>query len=278
MLAIASIMGAVASISNRVGDLGEYLREQRENAKLSLRQLASLAGVSNPYLSQVERGLRRPSAEVLQQIAKGLRISAEALYVRAGILDEDLSPGVEVAVHADSGLTDRQKRVLLDIYTAFRAENVVAEKEAADNDKATDDEVVGGESDDVDGDAAVLPPQAEDDLIRAEGPESGRRQPSEAAHGSRGSSGRSTRGRGARGVASSGTRNSMSGTSRSRKGSGASPRSRKGSGTGTDAQATHPVSDTGQSMPTERQWSSRRTEHQEPSPGPDQAPEVGPTS
>lgn len=116
-------MSAVASISNRVGDLGDYLREQREHARLSLRQLATLAGVSNPYLSQVERGLRKPSAEVLQQIARGLRISAEALYVRAGILEEDVRPDVEAAVHADPGLNDRQKRVLLDIYAAFRAEN-----------------------------------------------------------------------------------------------------------------------------------------------------------
>jgi transcriptional regulator with XRE-family HTH domain len=116
-------MGAVASISGKVGDLGSYLREQREHAKLSLRQLAALAGVSNPYLSQVERGLRKPSAEVLQQIARGLRISAEALYVRAGILEEESRPGVEAAVHADPVLTDRQKRVLLDIYAAFRAEN-----------------------------------------------------------------------------------------------------------------------------------------------------------
>jgi transcriptional regulator with XRE-family HTH domain len=116
-------MGAVASISNRVGDVGGYLREQREHARLSLRQLATLAGVSNPYLSQVERGLRKPSAEVLQQIAHGLRISAEALYVRAGILEEDLRHDVEAAVQADPVLTDRQKRVLLDIYAAFRAEN-----------------------------------------------------------------------------------------------------------------------------------------------------------
>jgi transcriptional regulator with XRE-family HTH domain len=124
MLARASTMGSVASISDRVGDLGEYLREQREHARLSLRQLAQLAGVSNPYLSQVERGLRNPSAEVLQQIARGLRISAEALYVRAGILEFDQRrPEVEAAVHADPDLSDRQKRVLLDIYSAFRAEN-----------------------------------------------------------------------------------------------------------------------------------------------------------
>jgi transcriptional regulator with XRE-family HTH domain len=121
----------VASISDRVGDLGGYLREQREHARLSLRQLAQLAGVSNPYLSQVERGLRNPSAEVLQQIARGLQISAEALYVRAGILDSDQKrPDVEAAVHADPDLSDRQKRVLLDIYSAFRAENARAAAEA----------------------------------------------------------------------------------------------------------------------------------------------------
>lgn len=119
-------MDAMASISDRVVDVGAYLREQRELARLSVRQLASLTGVSNPYLSQVERGLRKPSAEVLQQIAKGLRISAEALYVRAGILDEDLRVGVERAVHADPELSDRQKRVLLDIYASFRAENARA--------------------------------------------------------------------------------------------------------------------------------------------------------
>jgi len=113
----------VASISDRVGDLGSYLREQREHARLSVRQLAALAGVSNPYLSQVERGLRKPSAEVLQQIARGLRISAEALYVRAGILDDEGRPDVEAAVHADLDLTERQRRVLLDIYASFRAEN-----------------------------------------------------------------------------------------------------------------------------------------------------------
>ncbi|HEX6055677.1 MAG TPA: helix-turn-helix transcriptional regulator, partial [Intrasporangium sp.] len=73
---------------SRLPDLGAYLREQRENAQLSLRQLAEIAGISNPYLSQIERGLKKPSAEILQQIAKGLEVSAESLYVRAGILDE----------------------------------------------------------------------------------------------------------------------------------------------------------------------------------------------
>jgi transcriptional regulator with XRE-family HTH domain len=120
-------MGSVASISDRVGDLGAYLREQRENAKLSVRQLATLTGVSNPYLSQVERGLRRPSAEVLQQLAKGLRISAEALYVRAGILEDGPRGTVEAAVDADEGLTPRQKKVLLELCAHFRSENARAD-------------------------------------------------------------------------------------------------------------------------------------------------------
>src|SRR5881227_3418741 len=85
-------------VANLGRDIGEYIRQQRSNAKISLRQLAKLAGVSNPYLSQVERGLRKPSAEILQQIAKGLRISAEALYVRAGILEEKPASAVTDAV------------------------------------------------------------------------------------------------------------------------------------------------------------------------------------
>jgi len=106
-----------------VGSIGEYIRQQREQAKISLRQLASAAGVSNPYLSQVERGLRRPSAEILQQIAKGLRISAEALYVQAGILEDRRSDsGVRAAVLADPNLAERQKQVLLEIYESFRRE------------------------------------------------------------------------------------------------------------------------------------------------------------
>ncbi|HEU0213502.1 MAG TPA: helix-turn-helix transcriptional regulator [Jiangellaceae bacterium] len=108
----------------KVGSLGEFLQEQRRNAQLSLRQLADQTGVSNPYLSQIERGLRRPSAEVLQQIAKALRISAEAMYVRAGLLDHPSSDHtVEDAVLADATLSERQKRVLLDVYETFRREN-----------------------------------------------------------------------------------------------------------------------------------------------------------
>ena len=105
-------------------NLGDYIREQRAAANVSLRQLAKLAGVSNPYLSQIERGLRKPSAEILQQIAKALRISAEALYVQAGILDESYADSdVPAAVHADVALTERQKQVLLEIYDSFRREN-----------------------------------------------------------------------------------------------------------------------------------------------------------
>ena len=109
-------------------DLGDYLREQRHSARLSLRQLAEVAGVSNPYLSQIERGLKKPSAEILQQLAKGLRISAESLYVRAGILEEQDERQVETksAILTDPLLAERQKRVLLDIYDAFCAENLRA--------------------------------------------------------------------------------------------------------------------------------------------------------
>jgi transcriptional regulator with XRE-family HTH domain len=110
-----------------VDAIGEYIRQQREQAKISLRQLAQAAGVSNPYLSQIERGLRRPSAEILQQIAKGLRISAEALYVQAGILeDRPAGTGVRAAVLTDPTLTERQKQILLEIYESFRAESKVA--------------------------------------------------------------------------------------------------------------------------------------------------------
>ena len=111
------------AVNQAVGDIGGYIRAQRELAQVSLRQLARVTGVSNPYLSQVERGLRKPSAEILQQIAKGLRISAEALYVRAGFLDERPATAVTDAVMADTTLTERQKQVLLDVYESFRREN-----------------------------------------------------------------------------------------------------------------------------------------------------------
>lgn len=105
-----------------VSELGAYLREQRQHAKLSLRQLAAEAGVSNPYLSQIERGIRKPSAEVLQQLARGLRISAEALYERAGLLEPDATrSSVREAVLTDPDLDDRQRRALLEVYEAFKA-------------------------------------------------------------------------------------------------------------------------------------------------------------
>jgi len=107
-----------------MNSIGDYIRQQREQAKISLRQLAEQAGVSNPYLSQIERGLRKPSAEILQQIAKGLRISAEALYVQAGILeDRPGDSGVRSALLTDPHLTERQKQVLVEIYESFRRES-----------------------------------------------------------------------------------------------------------------------------------------------------------
>jgi len=116
-----------------VSAIGAYIREQREQAKISLRQLAQSAGISNPYLSQIERGLRRPSADILQQIAKGLRISAEALYVQAGFL-EDRPPGsiVREAVLTDRELTERQKQMLIEIYDSFRRETSLSRAEAGE--------------------------------------------------------------------------------------------------------------------------------------------------
>jgi transcriptional regulator with XRE-family HTH domain len=116
---------AKGKVGKTVETLGDYLRQQREGAQLSLRQLAEQAGVSNPYLSQIERGLRRPSAQVLQQLAKALRISAEQLYVRAGIVspEEGVGGSVELAILGDSALTERQKQSLLDVYASFLALN-----------------------------------------------------------------------------------------------------------------------------------------------------------
>ena len=111
----------------RIDGIGDFIREQRDQAQMSLRQLAKAAEVSNPYLSQVERGLRKPSAEILSRIAQGLRISAETLYVRAGILDERAGDeAVTTAIAADGTLTERQRTTLLQIYAAFQAENASA--------------------------------------------------------------------------------------------------------------------------------------------------------
>ncbi|GAA4748882.1 helix-turn-helix domain-containing protein [Actinomycetospora chibensis] len=113
----------VEKIGQAVDDIGAYIRRQREGAEVSLRQLAKVAGISNPYLSQIERGLRKPSAEILAQIATGLRISAEALYVRAGILEPREHSPVLDALASDTELTERQKQVLTDIYESFRRGN-----------------------------------------------------------------------------------------------------------------------------------------------------------
>lgn len=105
-------------------DLGAFIREQRSSSRLSLRRLSELAGISNPYLSQIERGLRRPSAEILQQIAKALRISAETLYVQAGILEpDDSEPDLARCILADRRLTEDQKQALVRVYLSFLRDN-----------------------------------------------------------------------------------------------------------------------------------------------------------
>ncbi|OBA90879.1 XRE family transcriptional regulator [Mycobacteriaceae bacterium 1482268.1] len=113
-------------VSNAAQDIGSFIRSQREAAQVSVRQLAEKAGVSNPYLSQIERGLRKPSADVLSQIAKALRVSAEVLYIRAGILEPSETNEVRDAIITDSAITERQKQVLLDIYTSFCEQNEAA--------------------------------------------------------------------------------------------------------------------------------------------------------
>ncbi|MFD5200945.1 helix-turn-helix domain-containing protein [Streptomyces sp. NPDC058375] len=152
--------------SLNVGNLGEYLREQRRAAQLSLRQLADATGVSNPYLSQIERGLRKPSADVLQQVAKALRISAETLYVRAGILDEREREELETraVILADPSINERQKNVLLQIYDSFRRENGFAPGPDAE----ADAEAAAAADDGVNAEAG-----AETDAGRDAGPRTG---------------------------------------------------------------------------------------------------------
>lgn len=107
----------------RLRDLGGFIRDQRRSAQLSVRKLSERAGISNPYLSQIERGLRKPSAEILQSIARALQISAETLYVRAGILDErDPAPDLVKAIERDPTLTPRQKQALVEVYQSFQHE------------------------------------------------------------------------------------------------------------------------------------------------------------
>ena len=107
----------------KVHDLGNFIRDQRRNARLSLRKLSNMAGVSNPYLSQIERGMRHPSAEILQAIAKALRISAETLYVKAGILEERQEQvDTRAVIRRDPSLSAKQKQILLDVYQSFHAD------------------------------------------------------------------------------------------------------------------------------------------------------------
>jgi len=111
------------AVEARLRELGEFIRDQRHRDRLSLRKLSELAGISNPYLSQIERGLRKPSAEILQAIAKGLRISAESLYVRAGILDErDGEADLVDRIMRDPSITERQKQTLVEVYRSFQRE------------------------------------------------------------------------------------------------------------------------------------------------------------
>ena len=116
-------LAPMKELPDRWRELGEFIREQRSTARLSLRRLSEQAGISNPYLSQIERGLRKPSAEILQQIAKALRISAETLYVRAGILEERDLEDLESEILRDGHLTEDQKQTLIKVYQSFRHEN-----------------------------------------------------------------------------------------------------------------------------------------------------------
>ncbi len=113
----------MAELEDRWRDLGEFIRDQRVSSRLSLRRLSDLAGISNPYLSQIERGLRKPSAEILQQIAKALRIQAETLYVRAGILEEREADDLVGSILRQPYLTEEQKQALIRVYESFRHEN-----------------------------------------------------------------------------------------------------------------------------------------------------------
>jgi transcriptional regulator with XRE-family HTH domain len=126
---VSSPFVAKSELEERWEELGEFIREQRRVGHLSLRRLSDMAGISNPYLSQIERGLRKPSAEILQSIARGLRISAETLYVRAGILDErDDDTDLVGDILRDPSMTERQKQALVEIYRSFQAE-AAAERE-----------------------------------------------------------------------------------------------------------------------------------------------------
>lgn len=117
--------------------VGAFIREQRERANLSLRRLADRAGVSNPYLSQIERGIRRPSAEILKRLSRALEVSAESLYTRAGLIDAGpAAPSVVEAIEADEALSPRQKKVLLDLYRALLDAAVVSDEQEREEEKS----------------------------------------------------------------------------------------------------------------------------------------------
>lgn len=116
----------VRRVKDQLSELGSFIRLQRERSALSLRKLAESAGISNPYLSQIERGLRRPSADILKSIAHALSISAESLYERVGLLERSDQPEVREAIQADTELSPKQKQALMEIYTSF-----IGEKEAS---------------------------------------------------------------------------------------------------------------------------------------------------
>ena len=140
--------------AERLSELGRFIREQRSTARLSLRRLSELAGISNPYLSQIERGLRRPSAEILQQIARALRISAETLYVQAGILDPpDGVPDLARQILADPYLNEEQKQALVRIYVSFRRDQEAAHPSA----EPVDGEAAPGAPEGGSGGAATRP-------------------------------------------------------------------------------------------------------------------------
>jgi transcriptional regulator with XRE-family HTH domain len=160
---------------DRWHDLGAFIREQRGSARLSLRRLSELAGISNPYLSQIERGLRRPSAEILQQIAKALRISAETLYVQAGILEPpEASPDLTRAIMVDPGISEEHKQALVRIYLSFRREydeeHAVRSAEQASTAQTSSAEASSAETSSAEGPADEPSPNAASARVPVEPP------------------------------------------------------------------------------------------------------------
>ena len=139
---VATAAAEATQVSGSVGShVGEFIRSQRSAAQVSLRELARTAGVSNPYLSQVERGLRKPSAEILAQIARGLQISAETLYEQAGLLDRRSgTPGTVAAIRADEALSERHRAVLLELYETYAREHAATVQRTPDPDHPTQED------------------------------------------------------------------------------------------------------------------------------------------